>query len=200
MTQKNNIEFHLEMVSHHALEWLDKAKQHKYIGEILNEKVLVAFENYNDNSEEETFRLSALIEAMLYHLALALELIIKGFIISQKPDFSNVRELYAYKWNASGGHGIKEMINFNFRNFKSDELELTKRLEEYLMWAGKYPNPKNKRIKTYIKEFKSIVPSFNTDDFDNFSGLFNKIEKELRSNWNKNYYKFNEWRDRTIKS
>lgn len=186
------------MVSHHAIEWLDKAKQNKYIGEILNEKVLEALKNYNDDSEEETLRLSALIEATMYHLALALELIIKGFIISKKPDFCDVSELYYYKWNTSGGHGIKEMINFNFKSLQKNEL--AKRLEEYLKWAGKYPNPRNKkRRKTYIKEFNNVVPPFKTDDFDNFLLLFNIIEKELLSTWNKNYYKYNEWRDRTIK-
>lgn len=178
-----------------AYSWVDRAEKHLIVSEIIHNELFIVLENHPDIPDEITQKVMALLESYLLLCGLAFENLVKGLIISIKPDFNDKKELNAYKWNTKGGHGIKEMFDYNFQSLDETEKELIERLEEFLIWAGKYEIPleSNKYIKS---KFPKNLENFKSTDKIVAESIFEKIKLVIEKNWEQNEKLYWNWKDK----
>ncbi len=76
--------------------------------------------------------------------------------------------------SARGGHGLTEIARNLRLDLTRDEIDLLRRLEEYLVWAGRYPVSKSSVdfVRTRIDD---NLLTFSSSDFDLSDGLFEKV-------------------------
>jgi hypothetical protein len=191
---KDELHLYFESCSRSAPDWLEKGKGLLIIAEIINKELLDICHNYDPCPPDEIQpKFLGLIDALMLLLGFSLENAIKGYIVSHKPDYQDISELYQLKFNASGGHGIHEMISFNIKNITSREQDLLLRIEQSLIWAGRYNSPKN--YKKNKNKIIGIHPDFREKDFNYGKQLFEKIERFTNELWEKNEKLFLIWYD-----
>jgi hypothetical protein len=185
MTSQERIQYIFESSRRSAPAWIEKGKGLLLAAETLNTELLQLCNKYlpsiPGNIEPKFI---GLMDGVMLLLGLAIENVIKGFIVANKPDFESISSLNRYKFNSSGGHGIKEMVVFNIKDLIQIEKDLLERLEVTIIWAGKYNSPR--KINCNFKNIDSIHPSFREKDFYNCSILFKKIESLTMAKWDQN--------------
>jgi hypothetical protein len=70
----------------------------------------------------------------------ALENLLKGIYIGRNPTF--VMEGKLKKWSSKSGHELLDLAEKTKFELSEDETNLLERLTEFVVWAGKYPIPK----------------------------------------------------------
>jgi hypothetical protein len=177
-----------------ALSWLEKGKKILLAAEILNTELLKLCYKYTKSFPDDVeAKFMGLMDSLMLLLGLSIENAIKGFIIANKPDFEKLSELDKYKFNSLGGHDIKQMVGFNIGPLEPIEIDLIERLQESVIWAGKYNAPK-KPNKSF-ENTDSIHPVFRDKDFYNCTILFNKIELLTIQKWDKTENQYWQWCD-----
>jgi hypothetical protein len=194
MTSQKDLQYFFESTYRSGPTWLDKGKKILLAAEILNTELLqlcCKYRNSIPNDIEPMFM--GLMDSLMLLLGLSIENAIKGFIVSIKPDFENFSELDKYKLNSLGGHDIIEMVKVNIGPLDPIEINLLERLQESLIWAGKYNSPK-RPSKNYAT-INSIHPAFGDKDFYNCSILFHKIELLAFQKWDQTENQYWQWCD-----
>jgi hypothetical protein len=191
---KDDLKFYFESSFRSAPDWIEKGKRILLSAGIINKELLEICQNYAPSPPDELQpKFMGLMDALMLLLGISLENSIKGFIISNKPDYKDIVELNQFKFNAFGGHGIYEMISSNFNNLTKGETDLLGRIEQSLIWAGKYNSPKN--YKTFDNRIIDIYPEFREKDYFYGKQLFEKIEKATLELWEKTGKDFLIWYD-----
>jgi hypothetical protein len=195
MDDHKEIEYIFHSSLRDANSWVEQAEKHLLVSEILYKEILELIANYTEIPDEMTRKALALFESYMLLCGLAFENLIKGLIISIKPDFNVMTELNQYKWKSKGGHGIKEMFDFNYPNLDNSEIELIERLEEFLIWIGKYAIPLNSD-KLYKSKYPVNKQSFYSTDIIIASELFKKVKIQIEENWKENEILLWRWLDK----
>jgi len=92
----------------------------------------------------------AFMDSYMLLMGLSFENLIKGVHISKTPDLSTEQRMK--KWGKHrGGHGISTLIKV-VDSVTSEEESILKRLEEYVLWAGRYPIPV--KVDQYCRSIK----------------------------------------------
>ena len=118
---------------------------------------------------------------------LAMENILKAFVIAQINDYKVTRKAIESKNNWSKKHDIVTMIQNNFIELDSKEMVFEKRLEKYLKWQSKYHLPFNESENTEWHFSENSHALFNT--------IYNKIHLRVDQNIRENYPKYDNWKD-----
>ena len=105
---------------------------------------------------------------------LAFENLFKGILYGRNPEHSLAK--------SEGGHGIVKMAE-GISSLVAREQDLLERLKLYLVWAGRYPLPKN--VEKFISSWGQV--SILTDDplvidqlFDRFAQILSD-ERQARN-------------------
>jgi hypothetical protein len=123
----------------------------------------------------------AYVRSFMLLTGLAFENLIKGIFIAQDPSLVDRKKLDTQLWSSvRKGHGISTLAK-KVTSLSSAELNLLTRLEEYLVWGGRYPIPRNS-----FDYFKSLNPEARlTIDMSRdptlISGIFNRLSDILES-------------------
>lgn len=182
MTIQENLQHFVESTNRSAPAWLEQGKGLLLAAETLNTELLQLCDQFNPSIPDNIQpKFLGLMDGLMLLLGLSIENAIKGFIIANKPDFKNYSDLDTYKFNSSGGHAIKEMVDFNIKPLEPIEVDLLERLQEAIIWAGKYNSPR--KTNKICRNIDSIHPSFQEKDFYNCSILFNRIELLTMHKW-----------------
>ena len=190
MTSQKDLQYFADSTNRSAPAWLEKGRKILLAAEILNTELLQLCNKYTNSFPDEIEpKFMGLMDSLMLLLGLSIENAIKGFIISNLPDFEKVSDLDKYRFNSIGGHGIKQMVEFNINPLDPIEIDLINRLQESVIWAGKYNAPKNPNSTN------SIHPAFRDKDFHNCLILFNKIELLTVQNWDKTENQYWKWCD-----
>jgi hypothetical protein len=194
MTTKEELQYYVETTTRSAPAWIEKGQKLLLAAETLNEELLRLCSTYMPTFPDEVEpKFMGLMDSLMLLLGLSIENAIKGLIIANKPDFENLSDLEKYKYNSLGGHGIIDMIRLNIDPLDPIEIDLIERLQESIIWSGKYNAPKkpNKRCNT----INSIHPAFKDKDFYNSSQLFKRIDSLMQKKWNETENLYWKWCD-----
>jgi len=194
MKLEQDLQYFIDTTNRSAPAWLEKGRKILLAAEILNTELLQLCNKYTNSFPDDVeSKFMGLMDSLMLLLGLSIENAIKGFIIANKPDFEKPSELDKYKFNSLGGHGIKQMVEFNIGPLDPIEIDLLNRLQESVIWAGKYNAPKkpNKSCENTV----SIYPAFRDKDFHNCLILFNNIESLTVQIWDKSEKQYWQWCD-----
>jgi len=115
----------------------------------------------------------AYIHSYMLLTAIAFESVLKGLAVAQKKDWRLFRD--------EGGHGISNYAEKITKTKLSDtESKLLKRLQEYLVWVGRYVIPM--RSSRYASAVQEKLRSFRVEDQTIAVALFERLKQELCDN------------------
>ena len=194
MTSQEELQYFVETTTRSAPTWLEKGKKLLLAAETLNIELLkLCYKHIPSIPDDVEPKFMGLMDSLMLLLGLSIENAIKGFIIANKPNFENFSDLDKYKFNSLGGHGINEMVGISIGPLDPIEIDLLERLQETVIWAGKYNSPR-KTNKNCVN-INSIHPAFREKDFYNCSLLFNKIELLTLQKWDQTENLYWQWCD-----
>ncbi len=97
------------------------------------------------------------MSSTLLLLGLAFEDLIKGVDIARDPSLVNLKSLNRSLWKDDSGHAIRKFAK-SLMTLDSDEEELLDRLQEAVVWAGRFPipqiHPDTMRVLTQLTNSK----------------------------------------------
>jgi hypothetical protein len=194
MKRKDEFEDTYFILLHDAQSWVQQAERHFISSKVIYKELTKIIGKGGEIHDRLTDEFIGLMDSYFLLISLAFENLIKGLIISKKPDFNITSELKPYKWESSGGHGIVEMISLNFKRTDENENILLEKLQTFLIWAGKYRIPKSSE-KYVNSKIPKIQHSIKSDDHIIAERLFIKIKNQIEINWKQNQSLFDKWVD-----
>lgn len=175
MTTRSESEELYELSGSEALIWLEKAQGLRYCAGILKDKLV---EMWNETSPvSRRVETLGVVSSTMLLLGLAFENLIKGVYVARKPALVDRIRLDRSLWQTDGGHGIRDFAKSLMR-LEPDEEELLDRLQEYVVWAGRFPVPT--KAGRYHQNLSPVNKhQFSTADFDTADRLFGKLKELL---------------------
>lgn len=170
---RDELEAQYELVGGSPKQWLEKSHGFMHCANILMEKLVGMMDVPPHSRRVETL---GLVDSILLLLGLAFENLIKGVYIAKHPSLVNRDGLDRSMWKADSGHGITEYAD-SLVKLEPDEKNLLIRLQEYVVWAGRYPIPT--KSGRYGDSKDSGKHRLSTSDFETSNRLFNKLVSQL---------------------
>jgi hypothetical protein len=175
------------LIGRNAEDWLWAAKRLKMSADLVLKHLLPIINVPYVGSSESMLELMetqlAFIEAFMMLTGFAFENLLKGIDIAKNPNLVDSKKLDTTLWNVRGGHGIsifaKKVVSLN-----SSEINLLKRLEEYIVWAGRYPIPKSADTYNRASEPYNQRKFFRSDP-ELINSLFERFTEILVEEWRK---------------
>ena len=157
--------------------WLDYALGFRYTAEVLLDHLGSTHLNQPPGLRPVDTR--GVVMSIMLLLGLAIENAIKGIDVAKKGDLTDRKKLNTSLWKSHKGHGIGVFIR-SILPISSAEAELVDRLQEHILWAGRYPIP-IESTKYYAAKHPNHKMKFSTGDVDVALGLFQRLEQELQN-------------------
>jgi hypothetical protein len=127
-----------ELLGQSPLAWLDQAEFLKMSATLILEK-LIEIRNIGQAQPGIREQKLAFTQSFMLLMGMSFENLIKGVHIAKTPRLSIEDRIKI--WNSyRGGHGISGLIKL-VTSTSAKEKNLLRRLEEYAVWAGRYPIP-----------------------------------------------------------
>lgn len=145
--------------------------------------ILIEFNNLRELSQSMPgvrVKKLAYFHSFMLLTGLAFENLIKGILIGRCKTIVNQESIDTSHWGGKSGHGIEELAR-KVTSISSDESNLLKRLQESLIWGGRYPIPKTSGVYFANRDLLSLLPT----DFVLINNLFLRLEGILTSEWEK---------------
>ena len=176
-----------------SMTWLENAELLKLSADLLYENVLVTFKKFkkaqhNQNNfipgiinhkrkelDELEDKLKSFNNTYYLLIGYSFENLIKGLSIENNTGLT-FKEIYDKHWRKyKYGHGFSKIGKPFLNNLSSSETKLLERLEEYVLWIGKYPVAKdqNCHVAGYDEKY------FDSADKSEIDELFTKIKNLL---------------------
>jgi hypothetical protein len=162
-----------QMLAHggDSLMWRECALELKIAADALLPHYFSALRERGPGREKQR-RKFAFCHGYLILAGLAIENAIKGLEIEKQP--SIVTKQKVPKILDEGGHGIFNGLRQHL-TLDGDEIDVAARLQEFLIWAAKYPVPLTpNRLKTAET---NLLRSHISSDPDVIDGIFTKLLK-----------------------
>jgi hypothetical protein len=121
----------------------------------------------------------AYIHSYMLLNGLAFENVLKGIFIGRDPALAT-REKISRGILTRGGHGIADGAR-RILTLTDSQIGLLKRIEEYLVWAGRYPLPLTSDAYKNSEEQQSR--SYHSKDRDSINRLFDRLAAVLQQEW-----------------
>lgn len=175
------------LIGRNAQDWLWAAKRLKMSADLVLKHLLqitnVPYIGSSKSILELMQKRLAFIESFMMLTGFAFENLLKGIDIAKNPNLVDSKKLDTALWNVRGGHGIssfaKKVVSLN-----PSEIKLLERLEEYIIWAGRYPIPK--LANTYSRATEPYCRrKFHSSDPDLINSLFERFTEILIEEWRK---------------
>jgi excisionase family DNA binding protein len=164
-----------EVVGQDALGWREKAKTLKLSADLILQE-LIRISPQPQVRPEVRERKLAYVHSFMLLTGLAFENLIKGIFIARNPKLVDRKKLDAKLWLAvRKGHGISTLAN-QVTSLNPAELNLLTRLEESVIWAGRYPIPMNST--QYFQTMKSKTLD-SIADSELINSLFERLSAIL---------------------
>jgi hypothetical protein len=177
--QKDEAEELFEIVCKDAQTWLAQANQLKMSADVIEVELrdkMARFQFEHGLNEQ----LLAYLKSFMLLTGMAIENLIKGILVGRDSSLVN-RELINKKLLPKGGHGISEGAK-RVISVSNSEHDLLRRLEEYLIWAGRYPMPLKSEV--FLKsQTPENLRSFSWADFELIDKFFDRLAEILDNEW-----------------
>lgn len=168
-----------KLLGNDALSWLEQATFLKMSADVIwtSLEAALAHPPVNPGVREQQLAFS---QSFMMLTGFAFENLVKGIIVARNRNAVETNKVLGSEWkNDRGGHGLSTLAP-RYVSLSSDELDLLQRLEEYIVWAGRYSIPNNSTtfIKAHEPESRqTIKPSTDRQLID---GLFTRLCQTLR--------------------
>lgn len=179
MMQKHEAEEIFEGVCKDAQTWLAQANQLKMSADVIEVELRDKMVRFRfEQGLNELFL--AYLKSFMLLTGMAIENLIKGILVGRDPSLVD-REVINNKLLPRGGHGISEGAK-RVISVSNSEYELLRRLEEYLVWAGRYPMPL-KSVVFFNSQTPDNLRSFSWVDFELINKFYDRLAEILDSEW-----------------
>lgn len=169
-----------EGVSKDPRIWLGQARQLIISADVIREELknILPFVRVEPEVAQDFL---GFMKAFMLLTGMAFENLIKGILIGRDPSLVN-RQTISNRILPRGGHGISDGAN-RICQLTYFDRDLLARLEEYLVWAGRYPMPLRTEVFRRSEEPESLRV-FQERDFELSEKLFRKFEQVLEDELN----------------
>lgn len=178
MTKKDEAERSYEIIGRDAQTWLTQAIELRFSAEVFLPKIEYALA-LPPNSPEVQARRFAFIHSYMFLNGLAFENLIKGIIIGREPNLATKVEIDREILDRKG-HGIASGAR-KIISVTAQEDKLLQRMEEYLVWAGRYPLPL--KFEAYSNSETKRLRQYRSNDPVLINQLFEKLQVILQREW-----------------
>ena len=184
----NNEKEFYDLISIDSMSWLDNSEKLKISADLIQKELQILIEPFlneiKDYNNED--KIQAFWNSYFLIIGHAFESLIKGLSIENNRCVKSFDDMFKTYWSKyNSGHGISEIAKDNILDLTDEELKILKKLETYIIWAGRYPLPK--KLNMFIDERDRLV--YDSNDYNTINNLFDKIKSLLIQEWKKNEYK-----------
>jgi hypothetical protein len=173
MSKKEDAEWTFKNFGQDPRSWLQQAVRLKLSSEAIWRE-LEAVRARSDDQSQARENTTAYIDSFMLLSALAFENVIKGILVGRDKTVIGRTKIDRCLWKDRGGHGIEQLAR-KVGNMNPDELGLLKRMEEFLVWGGRYPLPLS--FNDYYKGRDFLV--FRATDLALRDRLFDRLAQAL---------------------
>jgi len=168
-----------EIAAKDAQCWLNKANRLKLSADIIKPELNRVLEDIRFRNGLDQKAL-ALMESYMLLIGITFENLIKGILIGRNASLVSTEGIDK-KILPRGGHGISEGSK-KVAVVTDEELDLLKRLEEQVVWGGRYIMPTKPSIyqSSHNPENRR---SFRLSDFELIERLFSRLSNVLVDEW-----------------
>lgn len=153
--------------------WLEQAAGHRIIAEMARKRLweLSASKEPPHLRRVETL---ACMRTYMMLMGFAFENVAKAVLITR--DHRIVSSIKLGKWPTNrSGHGLIALFKAILPKVSPEEEYLLLRLEEYVVWAGRYPIPRTSKEYKAAEEGKRFT--LGAPDVKRIEGMFSRLEK-----------------------
>lgn len=153
--------------------WLEQASGHRIMADMARRRLweLSASQEPAHVRRVETL---ACMRTYMMLMGFAFENLAKAVLITR--DHSIVSDTKLGKWPTDrGGHGLAKLIRSILGQLSHEEENLLLRLEEYVVWAGRYPIPRSLRDYKRAEEGRRFTLAGS--DVKLVEDMFSKLER-----------------------
>jgi hypothetical protein len=187
MSSSGELSKQYEIMGQDPQLWLEQAKKLKLNADLIRGELEKFIQEERENKTLRPFTdpyrivLLAYVEGFMMLTGMAFENLIKGIDVAADDSLVSNGKLNMSRWKARGGHDLS-MWATNAK-LSQEKINLLARLEEYSVWAGRYPVPTNST--TYVKsKLPDNKQSFAyPTDFNLIDELFNELSEKLVAVW-----------------
>lgn len=188
MSSVGDLSKQFEIIGKDAQMWLEQANKLKLSADMLRgewEKFsLVERKNPRLFTNPYRIKQNALVEGFMMLTGMAFENLIKGIYVADDDSLVSGGKLNKEKWQARGGHDLSMWARNE--NLSKERVNLLARLEEYSVWAGRYPIPMNATTYANSKLPENKQSFTYPTDFILIDELFNELSEKLVAQWRVN--------------
>jgi hypothetical protein len=112
----------------------------------------------------------AYVKAYMLLTGLAFENLLKAIALSRHQSIERLMKL-------RGGHGLLAIAASLTLDLASNERDFLRRLEEYVLWAGRYPV--SRAVEPYVTSERERLLTFRSDDPGLSDRLFERLVAEI---------------------
>lgn len=115
-----------------------------------------------------------------FHLAIALELVVKGHLVRGDPQIVEKNDFYT--------HDLESLCARIHMQLSESEMYLVKQLRHLVEWHGRYPTPRHKNPNAWERvpdaEGRDNMPGrIAPDDYQRVRKLIEKVDQHAQQNW-----------------
>ena len=172
MTDPIEIKNSFEVIGQEPHMWLAAAIRWKVIADHVGERLKATLSPYPER--RAPYDDLVWFNNYMYLAGMALENLTKGIPIGRNPSVVSPDRFDLHSLvRSEGGHDLRELAQKVAADLTADEVDLMKRLTEFIVWAGKYP--------IHRKASRTTHPSFKVGDPDRIDAVFLRFAAILRS-------------------
>lgn len=124
---------------------------------------------------------SGLVRSSLLLLGLAVENAAKAVWIAKRPEIVSTTSFSGELFKSEGGHDLKVLVG-EVLDLSSAEKSLLDRLQEHVVWAGRYPIPKKSNRYHDSRSPTNKLSMRSNSDFLTAKTLIDRMKKEADLN------------------
>lgn len=171
----NSPAYAYRVISEDPQAWLFQARGLKLVADRILPMLRESLARPAISSQEERI---SYIHSYMFLNGLAFENLIKGILIGR--DSTLVANQKVNQILERGGHGIAK-ATIGIVAVSPGEEDLLQRLEEYLVWAGRYPLPR--KFAQYLNSEQQHFRRFITTDPAMVEQIFSRLSELLEGEW-----------------
>ena len=119
-------------------------------------------------------------KAALFHAGIAIENALKANLVRQDKSIISNGVVDKSKFGNKSGHGLVELANRVLPKLSDKELRLLRKLEENVVWAGKYSVP-SKAERLYDREVKTNLRLSFYGETEVLQGLYDTLVRLIQN-------------------
>ena len=119
--------------------WLEGSRRHLAVYEVLSNQ----FDRLNMQPGRSQDEFSGCFYAAYLHAGLAVENAVTAFLVVEDPTIIKDGRIDRKKFGDRGGHRFAKLAERILGSLSQTQREVLLKLEEYVVWAGKYTVPMN---------------------------------------------------------